>query len=54
MRATIELMSDPCYHQAMAALHADLARGDTEWVPQDEVERRLNERFGRRGMAEVP
>lgn len=48
MVATIELMSDPGYHQAMAAVQADMASGDTAWVSHEEVDRRLNERFDRR------
>jgi antitoxin YefM len=48
MVATIELMSDPGFHQEMAAVQADLASGDAAWVSQDEVERRLSDRFDRR------
>ncbi len=45
MVATIELMSDPGFHQEMAAVQADLASGSTSFIPHDEVERRLRERF---------
>jgi hypothetical protein len=48
MVATIELMSDPGFHQEMAAVQADLAGGETTFVPHDEVERRLRERTDRR------
>jgi prevent-host-death family protein len=48
MVATIELMSDPGFHQEMAAVQADLAGGETTFVPHDEVDRRLRERFDRR------
>ncbi len=48
MVATIELMSDPGFHQEMAAVQADLARGDTTFISHDEVERRLGERFDHR------
>jgi hypothetical protein len=48
MVATIELMSDPGFHQEMASLQADLASGDTKFIPHDEVERRLGERLHRK------
>ena len=51
MVATIELMSDPGFHQDMAAIQADLARGGTKFIPHEEVERRLRERFEHRGDA---
>jgi prevent-host-death family protein len=48
MVATIELLSDPGYHREMAAVRADLASGTTEFIPHDEIERRLSERFDRK------
>jgi prevent-host-death family protein len=47
MVATIELMSDPGFHQEMASLQADLASGETALIPHEAVERRLAQRFGR-------
>jgi hypothetical protein len=40
-------MSDPGFLQEMASLQADLAGRETAFVPHEEVERRLAQRFGR-------
>jgi prevent-host-death family protein len=47
MVATIELMSDPGFHKEMAAIESDLMRGETTFIPHEEIERRLQERFNR-------
>jgi hypothetical protein len=53
MTATTELMNDPDFRREMAAIEADLARGETQFIPHEEVERRLRERFDRARARDV-